>query len=104
MTTLVQDARALRKLKTSASEATKKAKAMATEHAMAEIKFIDRLKAEGAEGVKTGGINFVPATTIFGQIQDRSEFVNLGGRMLPTTTRFSTSGSLCLSMILLRTS
>jgi len=74
-TTLIQDAKALRKLKLDAQKATKLGKDLATKHAIAEARFIERLEAEEAEGVKTGGINFVPAVTVYGQIQDRAAFV-----------------------------
>lgn len=40
-----------------------------------ESDLMDRMEAEESEGHKTDGSNFVPAKTVYGQVQDRSEFV-----------------------------
>lgn len=36
---------------------------------------LDRMDEEDVHGLKVDGTNFVPSETVYGQIQDRSEFV-----------------------------
>lgn len=41
----------------------------------AQIKLMERMDEEKCEGIKQGGINFIPTKTIYGQVQDRAAFV-----------------------------
>lgn len=74
-TTIADDARALRDLKVRKAEAKAAFKKIEEAHAIAEAQFKERLKTEGMDSLKVDGVNFVPTTTIYGQIQDRSAFV-----------------------------
>jgi hypothetical protein len=75
MSTLAEDALALRELKLF-KEAMARAKSEADEkHALAELRFMERMEAEGTDGVRVEGVLFTPTKTIMGNVQDRQEFV-----------------------------
>lgn len=73
--TLAQACDELRDLKREAerldTEATK-AKAIAKE---AEVALFERMDSEGVGSIKVDKTNFVRTETVYGQVQDRSEFV-----------------------------
>lgn len=73
--TLTEEARDLAELKARYSVAKGEADALKAEFDQAQADLLERMREEGAEGVKTNGINFVPASTTYGQIQDRAEFI-----------------------------
>lgn len=81
--TLAEEAAALRELKLAAEAADKEAKELKARAAQAEIEFFERMDAEGVRGIKVGDTNFVPAETIYGQVQDRSEFVAWAENEMP---------------------
>lgn len=75
MTTLTDDALALRELKLTAAQLdadTKDAKAAVK---VAERDLLERMEAEGSEGTRAGGYNFVPSRTSYGNISDRETFI-----------------------------
>lgn len=75
MSTLTEDALALKALKKQKDDAKKEASRLEAEHKAAEAALRDRMEQEGVEGIKSDGTNFVPTDTTYGQITDRSEFV-----------------------------
>jgi hypothetical protein len=74
-TTLAEDAAALRELKRTAAALDTEAKEAKAAAQQAEIEFFERMDTEGVQSIKYDGTNFVRAETVFGQVQDRSEFV-----------------------------
>lgn len=75
MTTITEDARMLRQLRAELDEAELIARDAKIEYEDAQRKFFDRLETEGVGAVKVDGVNFVPQTTIYGQVQDREAFI-----------------------------
>lgn len=75
MTTIVEDARNLRALRNELDQAELIAKGAKLEYEIAQRKFFERLEAEGCGSVKVDGVNFVPQTTVYGQVQDREAFI-----------------------------
>lgn len=75
MSTLTDDAKALAALKEKRDAAKAEYEALKEEHKQAEVEFLERMAHEGSEGMKTDGINFVPAKTPYAQMQDRASFV-----------------------------
>lgn len=73
--TLAEEAAALRTLKEQRDEAKAEAKSLEVRYNEAQQALMQRMEDEGVDGLKQGGNNFVPATTIYGQVQDRREFV-----------------------------
>ncbi len=70
-----QEAAELRDLKVRRDEAKAEYSSIDKAFKAAQFKLIERMKETGCEGIKQGGTNFVPAETIYGQVQDRTEFV-----------------------------
>lgn len=70
-----EDAAALRELKLARDEAKAEAESLDRQFKAEQAKLLERMEEEKCEGVKVEGINFVPTKTIYGQVQDRSEFV-----------------------------
>lgn len=82
-TTLVQDAAVLRDLKQAAAELDARAKEAKQEAQRAELEFFARMDEEGVESIKYDGTLFVPSSTVYGQVQDRSEFVQWAEENMP---------------------
>ena len=74
-TTINQACEELRQLKKLESDAKEAFEILKAKREQAERALIDRMEAEEIRGIKVGDTNFVPAKTIYGQIQDRSLFV-----------------------------
>lgn len=75
MTTIIEDARDLRQLRNELEDADMVAKNAKICYELAQRKFFERLEAEGCGSVKVDGVNFVPQTTVYGQVQDREAFI-----------------------------
>ena len=75
MTTLSEDALALREKKIAYRAAKKEYERLKAEHDKAEARFIERMESEGAEGHKAGGVTFTPAETLYSSVNDRTAFV-----------------------------
>ena len=76
MSTLTDDAVELAELKQERDEAKAVYEDLKARHTAAQAALLDRMDDEGSEGLKANGINFVPAETPYGQVQDRSVFVD----------------------------
>lgn len=74
-TTLAEDAAALRVLKQRATAIDAQAKELKADAKSAEIAFLNRLEDEGVESIKYDGTLFVPAETTYGNVSDRSVFI-----------------------------
>jgi hypothetical protein len=72
---LHEQAANLRELKLARDEAKAQAKSLDEQFKAEQTKLMDRMEDAGVDGIKKDGINFVPVTTIYGQVQDRSEFI-----------------------------
>lgn len=75
MATLAQQAAGLRKLKLALQAAESRAKDLKTEFLAAEQGLLTRMEAEGVQSIKHDNTNFVPVQTVYGAVQDRSEFI-----------------------------
>lgn len=75
MATITQEAKALRRLKLKRDEAKKKADELDAEFKKLQAALIERMDADECESLKVDGTLFVPASTPYGSVQDRSEFV-----------------------------
>jgi hypothetical protein len=75
MTTIAEDAGVLRQLRDGFDAADSRAKSAKQVYEDAQRKFFERLEAEGIGSIKVDGVNFVPQTTIYGQVQDREAFL-----------------------------
>lgn len=73
--TITNDAKNLRELKIARDEAKAAFEALDKDYKSREAAFIERLQQEDVDSIKVDGINFVPSETIYGQVQDRSAFV-----------------------------
>lgn len=73
--TLSQQCIQVRAKQKAASTARKAAEKLDIEAKKAERALLDRMEAEGCEGHKAGGTNFVPAETLYSSVTDRAEFV-----------------------------
>jgi hypothetical protein len=73
--TLSQQCLQVRAKKRAAKEAKKRAEKLDLEAKKAERALLDRMEAEGADGHKADGTNFVPAETLYPSVTDRAEFV-----------------------------
>lgn len=72
---LNQDAAALREMKLARDEAKAQYEDLDKQFKSAQAELLERMEEEGCEGTKVDGTNFVPTKTIYGQVQDRSAFV-----------------------------
>lgn len=86
MTTLKDDLRVLHALRQKKDETDKAAKLAKSEYEQAERRCLERMEAEGCKGYKDGetGINFIPTETIYGQIDNREQFVEWAKENDPT--------------------
>lgn len=75
MTTLPDDARKLASLRSRYERASADAKVYKEEMERAETALFERMEHEDVGSIKVGSSNFVRATTIYGQVQDRGAFV-----------------------------
>lgn len=75
MSTIQQDAKELRSLRKVAEDLDRNAKAAKEKATDAENLFFERMRTEDVESIKVQGTLFVPAETVYGQVQDSSEFV-----------------------------
>jgi predicted ATPase len=73
--TLAEEARALRELKAEASAAKKVHDAAKAAVAEAHQALMDRMELEQVSSIGTGGTLFVRAETIYGNVNDRQEFI-----------------------------
>lgn len=80
MSTVIDDARALRQLRLESDDAAAVASSAKLEYEAAQRKLFERMEAEGCGSVKVDGVNFVPQTTIYGQVQDREAFIEWASR------------------------
>lgn len=72
---LNEDAAALRKSKLARDEAKAEFESLDKQFKADQAALLERMEEEGCEGTKVEGTNFVPTRTIYGQVQDRTEFV-----------------------------
>lgn len=72
---LNEQAARLRELKLARDEAKAEYQSLDAQFKDAQKALIERMNEVGVEGIKKDGINFVPTKTIYGQVQDRREFV-----------------------------
>ncbi len=76
MSTLVEDAIALAELRQAASRMKADHERVKSEADQAEIEFFERMEHEGVGSIRVDGVaNFVRAETVYGQVQDRAEFI-----------------------------
>jgi len=75
MTTIIEQARELRQLRLELDDAEAVAKSTKLDYVDAERRFFERMEAETVGSVKVDGVNFVPQTTVYGQVQDREAFI-----------------------------
>lgn len=75
MSTIQEDCAHLRGLKLKANNLDAQAKDAKAEHVAAELALFARMDEESTESIKYDGTLFVPASTVYGQVQDRGEFV-----------------------------
>lgn len=75
MSTLAEDAAVLQELKQLATETEKTAKEAKDQAKHAEQLFFARMEQESVDSIKVNGTNFVKTATIYGQVQDREEFI-----------------------------
>lgn len=73
--TLAEDAAHLRGLKLKATNLDAQAKEAKAEAKHAEVAFLNRMEDEKVDSLKYDGTLFVPAETTYGNVNDRSEFV-----------------------------
>jgi hypothetical protein len=72
--TLSAECRALFVLKRKESATKKKYDEAKAAREIAERHLLQRMEAEGAEGHKAGGVNYVPTKTEYAQVQDAEAF------------------------------
>jgi hypothetical protein len=70
-----EQAASLRELKLARDEAKAQYRSLDDQFKNDQTKLMERMEDAGVDGIKKDGINFVPVTTIYGQIQDRAEFI-----------------------------
>jgi hypothetical protein len=73
--TITAEARRLAKLKAASSKAAERADKAKQAFEDAQRKFYDHMQDEGIGSIKVDGTNFVPAQTVYGQVQDREAFI-----------------------------
>ncbi len=73
--TIQQEAKELRELKESYVESKAETDSLKRQFDKAQADLIERMDTDAVEGLKVDGTNFIPTKTIYGQVQDRSEFV-----------------------------
>lgn len=73
--TITQQARRLAKLKAASVAADERAETANRAFKDAERALHERMAAEGVGSIKVDGTSFVPASTIYGTIQDREAFI-----------------------------
>lgn len=73
--TLAQEAKALRRMRERERVAKEKYEALKDEREAAERGLLDRMEMEETESIKCDGTLFVPTTTVYGQVNDRAEFI-----------------------------
>jgi len=72
---LPQEGRALRRKKAALDKAKKKSDELETAFKKAQSSFMERMAAEGVDGIKIDGRNLVPAQTEYSSINDLDAFV-----------------------------
>lgn len=70
------DAKQLRELKHERDDAKDKAQALERQYKEAESRFMEELEQAGIDSIKVEGMAYVPAETVYGQVQDRSVFLD----------------------------
>lgn len=76
MTTLItEDAKSVRELKIERDKAKEAYDELDKAYQKLQFELIERMKSEECDSLKVDGTLFVPAQTIYGQVQDRSEFI-----------------------------
>jgi hypothetical protein len=74
MTTLAEDAAEVRRLKQEKDSAKDVASDLERQFKAAQANLFERMEAEGVQGIKHEGTNFVPTRTVYAQLQDRRVF------------------------------
>lgn len=74
-TTLSEDAHALRELKQQSAALDAEAKELKAQAKAAEIAFLNRMEDENCQSHKYDNTLFVPAETTYGNVSDRSVFI-----------------------------
>lgn len=75
MGTLTDDLQRLAELSDMASDADEEAKDLKRQVKELEAELIERMAEEDVDSMKTGGLNFVPSKTPYGQVNDRATFI-----------------------------
>lgn len=75
MGTLTEDLKAYRQKCEMRDDAKTEYEDLKAECDQLQIELLERMEAEGVDSQKTGGINFVPATTTYGNVADRAAFI-----------------------------
>ena len=72
---LIQKCKEARQLKLARDEAQAQFKSLDAQYKKLQEDIIEDMEHEGVDSMKVDGINFVPAETQYGQVQDRQAFV-----------------------------
>lgn len=75
MTTLIEDLTELRKLREQRDDAKEEYKDLDATYKEEQQRIYDRMLAENADCVTTGGIRFSPSERVYTSINDRQEFI-----------------------------
>ena len=75
MSTLTQDCKELEELRAEKKRLKEELDEAEQAFKTAERKLMERMAAEEAESHRAGGMNFTPATTAYGKIDDREAFL-----------------------------
>lgn len=81
--TLAQEARALRTLRNREKKAKEVYDDLKAQREQDEVALIERMDGEGVESIKSDGTLFSPTETQYGQIQDRTIFVEWAQEYAP---------------------
>lgn len=96
--TIPQEAKQLRELKHEAKEADDLARSLKAEVRRRELALKERMEEQDIDGVKVDGSSFVPTETIYGQVQDRSQFVAWAIENAPELVEYKERGELINSL------
>lgn len=72
---LQEEAEYVRSLKQASTEARRLADEAKEAAVLAEQEFFAHMESEGVQSIKVNGTLYVPQSTIYGQVQDRAEFM-----------------------------
>lgn len=94
MKSIQEQAADLRTLKERRDEANAEYKSLDAQFKEAQAELMQRMEDEQVEGIKQGGTNFVPTKTIYGQVQDRNEFIKWALANEPELVEYKERGEL----------